>query len=69
MMFIYFTDTDPVYFIQSSSGAEMISSKHVITNNTDMERLGITLLIFTSFMFSADSLLVKRLIYSVKLNA
>ncbi len=30
MMFIYFTDTDPVYLIQSSSGAEMISSKHVI---------------------------------------
>ncbi len=46
MMCIYFTDTDPVYFIQTSSGAEMISSKHVITNNTDMERLGITLLIY-----------------------
>ncbi len=62
MMFIYFTDTDPVYFIQSSSDAEMKS------NNTDMERLGITLPIFTSFMFSADSLLVKRLTYSVQLN-
>ncbi len=30
MMFIYFTDTDPVYFIQTSSGAELKSSKHVI---------------------------------------
>lgn len=70
MMFIYFPDTDPVYFIQTSSGAELKSSKHVIQKtHIVMDRLGITWLIFyLIYVLSSHSFSKVTVTYSVKLN-